>query len=103
MSRNGMAEALVAYLTRQGERDEDAVAALAGTGEELRRARAVTLLGVSTPVAAGIIGSGLRGKARHTGTLTPEEAERLVAAEIVEGQRTEIGREAEALLREVNP
>jgi hypothetical protein len=93
-----MAEALVEYLSRQAERDEDTVAAITGTTEEVRRARALRTLGTEDPVAVALTATRLYRKARQTGTLTPDEARRLVAAEIVEGRRTDVGREVEALL-----
>lgn len=90
--------ALVGYAARQGERDEDRVADLTGRTDELRRARAVALLGSDDTVAATVTASYLRRQAQQTGTITPDDAARLVAAEVVEGRRTEIGREVEALI-----
>lgn len=93
-----MTAALVGYAARQGERDEDLVAEITGRTEELARARAVAVLGSEDRTAALLTASSLRAQARRSGTITPEDAARLVAAEIVEGRRTEIGREVEALI-----
>lgn len=95
-----MTAALVGYAARQGERDEDTVAEITGRTEELRRARAVAVFGSDNRTAAIVEAGYLRRQAERTGRITPEDAARLVAAEIVEGRRTEIGREVEALIAE---
>jgi hypothetical protein len=79
-------------------RDEDTVAHLFGETDALARARAVEVLGTDDEIVARMTAADLRGRVRRTGTLSPEDAERLVAAEILLGTRTEIGREVERLI-----
>lgn len=99
MKRDRMAEALVDHVARQGERDEETIAALTGTTEDLLRRRAAAMIGTDDPHAAGLIAGRLRVEVRRSGRISPEDAERLLAAEAVEGRRTEIGREVEEILR----
>ncbi|MCW2790842.1 MAG: hypothetical protein JWP56_3145 [Aeromicrobium sp.] len=96
---DGTAERLVDYAGRQHERDQDTLAALTGTTEDLQRTRAAQVLGTADTAYALGVAARLRRQARQAGTLTRDEAETLVAAEVVRGRRTDIGREVEALLQ----
>lgn len=99
MSResHALTEAFVAHAARQARRDEDLLARVAGTTDDLRRSRAVKILGSDSAETAAIRAAILRRKARQTGALTPDEIERLLAAETLAGESTEIAREAEAV------
>lgn len=97
---NAIASALVGHITSQVERDADVVAALSGTTEDLARKRAAATLGTDNRDAAVMVATSIRRKVTQTGKVTPEDAETLVAAEVIEGRRTAIGLEVEALIRE---
>jgi hypothetical protein len=93
-------EEIVGWIARQPERDADVIAALTGTTEDLARERAVRRFGSEDTVSASLEAGRLRRQLRSTGALTPDEAEMLVAAEVISGYRSEAGREVEALLRD---
>lgn len=98
MSRDPLAENLFGWIARQSERDEDVIADLSGTTEALARERAVRVFGSDSELSAGMTAARLRGSLRRTGTITPDDAAMLVAAEIITDRRTDLGREVEALL-----
>ncbi|KRF16117.1 hypothetical protein ASH02_05845 [Nocardioides sp. Soil796] len=92
--------ALATYAAGQHDRDLDTLAELSGPSAvaDLARSRAVAVLGTDDVEAADWSRVLLLRDARRTGTIAPEDARRLLAAELLTGKRSDIGREVEALL-----
>lgn len=91
----GMAEGLADHMARQGDRDVETIARIAGPEAVAaeRGRRAVMLLGTDSQDVAEYRAIMLRRKARtEPERFTADDAEALAAAEIVHGVRTDLGR-----------
>lgn len=85
-----------AWVDRQGQRDEDLLTRLGMLDPTaVKRSRALAVLGLDEdhdPTTVQYLAARLRGQVRRGDGLSPEDMERLLAAETLNGENTEVSR-----------